>query len=38
MKKLSKLYNPQRYKGDKLEERKTHLIMHEISTKLNNLD
>ena len=38
IKKLNKLYNPQRYKGNKKEERKTHLIMREISTKLNSIN
>ena len=38
IKKLNRLYNPQRYKGDKIEERKIHLIMQEISMKINNLD
>lgn len=38
IKKISKLYNPQRYKGDKLEEQKKHLIMQDISMKLNSLD
>ena len=37
MNKLGRLYNPQRYKGDKKEERKTHIIMNEISKKLNNI-
>jgi hypothetical protein len=35
MKKLRKLYNPVRYKGDKEEDQKVHLIMQEISMKLN---
>ena len=35
--KLSRFYNPQRYKGDKFEERKIHYIMREISKKLNLL-
>ena len=38
MKKLRKLYNPMRYKGDKEEEQKIHLIMQEISMLLNNLN
>ena len=35
--KLTKLYNPQRYIGHKIEERKIHFIMREISKKLNEL-
>ena len=35
--KLRRLYNPQRYKGDKKEERKSHIIMNEISKKLNSI-
>ena len=38
MKKLRKLYNPMRYKGDKEEEQKIHLIMQEISILLNKLN
>ena len=38
MKKLRKLYNPMRYKGDKEEDQKIHLIMQEISMKLNSLN
>jgi hypothetical protein len=38
IKKLNKLYNPQRFRGNKKEERKTHLIMREISTKLNSIN
>ena len=38
MKKLRKLYNPNRYKGDKKEEQKVHSIMQEISMKLNDFD
>ena len=38
LKKLRKLYNPMRYKGDKEEEQKTHLIMQEISMLLNNIN
>ena len=37
MKNLRKLYNPMRYKGDKEEEQKIHLIMQEISILLNNI-
>ena len=37
MNKLRRLYNPQRYKGDKKEERKIYYIMNEISKKLNNI-
>ena len=36
MKKLRKLYNPMRYKGDK--EQQIHYIMQEISIKLNSLN
>ena len=36
MKKLRKLYNPMRYKGDK--EQQIHYIMQEISKKLNSLN
>jgi len=35
MKKLRRLYNPMRYKGNKEEEQKLHSIMQEISMKLN---
>ena len=38
MKKLRKLYNPLRYKTDKEEGKKIHLIMQEISMKLNNIN
>ena len=38
MKKLRKLYNPMRYKGDKEEEQKTHAIMQEIQKLLNEFD
>ena len=38
MNKIIKLYNPQKYKGDKLESRKQHLIMQYIAKKLNVLD
>ena len=38
MKKLRKLYNPMRYKGDKEEDQKIHSIMQEISIKLNELE
>ena len=38
LKTLRKLYNPMRYKGDKEEEQKTHLIMQEISMLLNNIN
>ena len=38
MKKLRRLYNPVRYKGDKEEELKVHSIMQEISMKLNDID
>ena len=38
MKKLRKLYNPIRYKGNKDEEQKLHCIMQEISMKLNDLE
>ena len=38
MKKLRRLYNPVRYKGDKEEELKIHSIMQEISMKLNDID
>jgi tetratricopeptide (TPR) repeat protein len=38
MKKLRRLYNPMRYKGDKEEEQKIHSIMQEISMKLNDLE
>ena len=38
MKKLRKLYNPMRYKGDKEEEQKTHAIMQEIHKLLNEFD
>ena len=38
LKKLRKLYNPSRYGGDKEEQRKVHLIMREIQTKLNSLN
>ena len=36
MKKIRKLYNPMRYKGDK--EQQIHIIMQEISIKLNSLN
>ena len=38
LKKLKKLYNPIRYRGDKEEEQKIHLIMREISMKLNTMN
>ena len=38
LKKLRKLYNPMRYKGDKEEEQKIHIIMQEIAMKLNSLN
>ena len=38
MKKLRRLYNPIRYKGNKEEEQKLHSIMQEISMKLNDLE
>ena len=38
MKKLRRLYNPMRYKGDKEEEQKTHAIMQEIQKLLNEFD
>ena len=38
MKKLRRLYNPSRYKGNKDEEQKLHSIMQEISMKLNNFE
>ncbi len=38
MKKLRRLYNPMRYKGNKDEEQKLHSIMQEISMKLNNFE
>ena len=38
MKKIRKLYNPIRYKGNKEEEQKRHSIMQEISMKLNDYD
>ena len=38
MKKLRRLYNPVRYKGDKEEEQKLHSIMQEISMKLNDFE
>ena len=38
MKKLRRLYNPIRYKGNKDEEQKLHSIMQEISMKLNNFE
>ena len=38
MKKLRKLYNPVRYGKNKEEDLKVHLIMQEISMKLNNFD
>ena len=37
IKKLRKLYNPIRYIGDKKEEQKKHIIMQEISIKINSL-
>ena len=38
MKKLSRMYNPQKYKGDKIEDQKIYCIMQEISMKLNSID
>ena len=38
MKKLRRLYNPSRYKGNKDEEQKLHSIMQEILMKLNNYE
>ena len=38
MKKLRKLYNPVRYKGDKEEEQKRFVIMQEIQKLLNDYD
>jgi molecular chaperone DnaK (HSP70) len=38
MKKLRRLYNPVRYKGDKDEDQKLHSIMQEISMKLNDFE
>ena len=38
MKKLRRLYNPVRYKGNKEEEQKLHSIMQEISMKLNDFE
>ena len=38
MKKLRRLYNPIRYKGNKIEEQKLHSIMQEISMKLNDFE
>ena len=38
MKKLRRLYNPVRYKGNKEEEQKIHSIMQEISMKLNDFE
>ena len=38
LKKLRKLYNPIRYRGDKKEDRIIHSIMQEISIKLNSLN
>ncbi len=38
MKKLRRLYNPMRYKGNKDEEQKIHSIMQEISMKLNDFE
>ena len=37
LRELKKLYNPQRYKGDKEEERKVYFIMQRISAKLNDI-
>ena len=36
MKKLRKLYNPVRYKGNKEEQQKLYYIMQEIAMKLND--
>ena len=38
IKKLRKLYNPVRYKGDKEEEQKLFVIMQEIQKLLNDYD
>ena len=38
MKELRKKYNPQRYKGDKEEQRKEYHIMESIATKLNIIE
>ena len=38
MKKMRRLYNPVRYKGDKEEEQKLYTIMQEIQKLLNDLD
>ena len=38
MKKLRRLYNPVRYKGNKEEDQKLHSIMQEISMKLNDFE
>ena len=38
MKKLRRLYNPVKYKGNKDEEQKLHSIMQEISMKLNDFE
>ena len=38
MKELRKKYNPQRYKGDKEEQRKEYCIMENISSKLNFIE
>ena len=38
MKKMRRLYNPMRYKGDKEEEQKTHAIMQEIQKLLNEFE
>ena len=38
MKKMRRLYNPMRYKGDKEEEQKTHAIMQEIQKFLNEFE
>ena len=38
IKTMRKLYHPQHYRGFRIEERKIHYIMREISAKLNSLD
>jgi hypothetical protein len=38
MKELRKRYHPQRYKGDKEEQRKEYCIMENIATKLNIIE
>ena len=38
MNKLRTLYHPQRYKGDKEEQRKEYCIMENIETKLNIIE